>query len=166
MYQTHGISLEACRLPAHVSLKQPFDIPDIAALEGYMAELAHDIQPHEISLTRLQLVETNVAGNPTGILWLEVNETPLLRSLHDRLNRELAERYGNTPAPFDGPDYHFHITVAIGGQPLEVFRDIYRKFQDTPATLPSHVQELALFAYDKRNGEAWDWMTYKVLPLG
>ncbi len=29
MYQRHGISLEISRLPPHISLKQPFDIPDV-----------------------------------------------------------------------------------------------------------------------------------------
>ena len=37
-----------------------------------------------------------------GILWLAVQETEVLRQLHNRLNQELAQRFGNTQANYDG----------------------------------------------------------------
>jgi len=40
-----------CCLPPHISLKQPFNVADLAALEAYMSELASSIQPFEIRLT-------------------------------------------------------------------------------------------------------------------
>lgn len=165
IHQTYRTGIDICRLPPHISLKQPFDIADVAALESYMAELAEGIRPFEVSLPTLQLVATTIAGRPSGILWLDVEETPRLRQLHNRLNQELAVRFGNTKADFDGSSYHFHMTVTMGGQPLEVYRKIYQEFGDPPVGLRYEVHELAMFVYDQGADQLWDYMTYKILPI-
>jgi 2'-5' RNA ligase len=137
-------------LPPHVSLKQPFRIADLLALEEYMAGLARSIAPFEITLTALQ-----VQGTDEGILWADVEETATLRQLHDRLNRELHERFGATEALFDGPDYHFHLTVIMGGRPADVYRQFLREYGDPRLGLRFTARELAMFVYDE-----------PILPLG
>ncbi len=155
-----------CRLPPHISLKQLFEIEDAARLEDYMHEFARTIRPFEIKCTELQLVPITFAGMETGILWLDVQETDPLRQLHDRLNRELAQRFGNTQAAFDGPAYHFHMTVMMGGQPIVVYRKVYDEISERAVNLSFTANELAMFVYDEPLSLDGDCMTYKILPVG
>jgi 2'-5' RNA ligase len=155
-----------CRLLPHVSLKQLFEIEDVTKLEDYMGEFAPTIRPFAIKCTELQLVSTTFAGIETGILWLDVQESDSLRQLHDRLNRELAQRFENTRAAFDGAEYHFHITVMMGGQPIEVYRRAYDEMTERAVNLEFIANTLAMFVYDEPLGLNGEYMTYKILPVG
>ena len=105
------------------------------ALESYMSELAGSTPPFEVHLNQLQLIKTEIDHAETGILWLDVQETASLRELHIRLNQELATRFENTQAAFDGADYHFHMSIAIGGQPWEVYQRAFEELAATPDNL-------------------------------
>lgn len=155
-----------CRLLPHVSLKQLFEIEDVARLEAYIDEFAQTIHPFEVRCSELQLIPTVIEGLETGILWLDVEESDTLRQLHDRLNRELAQRFENTHAPFDGPEYHFHMTVMMGGQPLDVYRKIYAEISERAVDLSFIADTLAMFVYDDPLSLNGEYMTYKILPLG
>lgn len=165
IHQKYRTGIDVCRLPPHISLKQPFDISDLDVLSEYMTELAQGLEPFEMLLTHLELVETTMDGLHTGILWLNVQETEFLRGLHERVNHELTARFGNVPAEFDGADYHFHMTVAIGGQPIETYREILDEFKDRLVNLACTVQEMVMFAYDERTAVNAGYMTYRILPL-
>jgi 2'-5' RNA ligase len=154
------------RLPPHISLKQPFAMADLAALEAYMAELAATIPPFTAHLTELQLEIGNFKGMEYGVLWLAVQETEMLRQLHKRLNEELTQRFGNTQANDDGPDYQFHMTVMMGGQPVEVYRKLYDEIAEHTVNLHYPVKELAMFVYDEPMGPQGEYLTYKILPIG
>jgi 2'-5' RNA ligase len=164
IHQKYHVGLEASRLPPHVSLKQPFAISDLAALETYMREFAGSLPAVEVRLGQLQLVPAASEGLDTGILWFDVQETERLRLLHNRLCNELAMRFGDTQAPFDGKDYHFHLTIALGAQPYSVYQAMYDEISSTPAPAPYLAQELALFVYDESERNP-SYMTYKILPL-
>jgi 2'-5' RNA ligase len=155
-----------CSLPPHVSLKQPFRVTDLAALEDYMAELAGSIEPFEISLTELQVDGMVLERTEYGILWVNVHETEYLRGLHDRVNRELSQRFGETQANFDGPEYRFHLTVTLGGQPIDVYRRFLREIADPAIDLRFTARELAMFVYDEPMGPNGEYLSYKVLPIG
>jgi hypothetical protein len=45
VHQTYRVGLAGSQLPPHVSLKQPFSIPDLAAIEAYFDQLAQSIEP-------------------------------------------------------------------------------------------------------------------------
>ena len=166
VHRKYHTGIDVTRLPPHISLKQPFDISDLALLEDYMFELAGSISPFEVTLTGLQIVPAKTGELDSGILWIEVQETELLRGLHGRLNHELEQRIGNAQASFDGAAYHFHMTVAIGGQPFEVYQKILDEFSGRVMNLRSTVQELALFGYDDEASLDKGYLTYMVLPLG
>lgn len=166
MHQKYHTGITHCRLPPHISLKQPFQVTDLAALEGYMAELASTIQPFVLHLTELQVVPLAFAGHDYGILWVDVQETDYLRQLHERINMELRQRFGNTHADYDGSAYHFHMTVMMGGQPLEVYRRFYTEIADPRVNQLYTARELAMFVYDEPMGPQGDYLTYKILPLG
>ncbi len=166
IHQKYRTGTGICRLLPHVSLKQLFEIEDVAWLEAYMHEFVQTIHPFEVRCTELQLVPTTIEGMETGILWLDVEESDSLRQLHDRLNRELAQRFGNTQAPFDGPGYHFHMTVMMGGQPLDVYRKIYDEISERVVNLSFIADTLAMFVYDEPLSLNGECMTYKILPIG
>jgi len=166
IHQKYRTGIDVCRLPPHISLKQTFDISDLDLLSEYMTELAGSIQPFQAHLTHLELVNATIDGLDSGILWLNVQETEFLRGLHNRLNEELTARFGNVPAEYDGADYHFHMSVSIGGQPIEIYHKILDEFKERLVNLPCMVRDLVMFVYDERSDVNAGYMTYKILPLG
>jgi 2'-5' RNA ligase len=166
IHQKYRTGTGICRLLPHVSLKQLFESENLSRFEAYMHAFTQTIRPFEVKCTELQLVPTTFAGLETGILWLDVQETPYLRELHDRLNRELAQRFVNTQAFFDGPAYHFHMTVMMGGQPIEVYRWMFAEISERVVNLSFTANLLALFVYDEPVGLNGDYMVYKILPIG
>jgi len=166
IHQTYRTGISICRLPPHISLKQTFEVSDLIALETYMNGLARSISPFNINLTELQLIPIDIDGIETAILWIDVQETEFLRQLHDRINLELEQRFQNTQAYADGANYHFHMSVAIGRQPTEVYHTIFDKIPDRVVNLQYTVHELAMFVYDEPIGLESSYMTYKVLPVG
>jgi 2'-5' RNA ligase len=166
LHQKYRTGTRHASLPPHISLRQPFRIKDIVELEGYMAELAGSIHPFEAKLTELQIEPLLHEGIEYGILWIDVQETEYLRSLHNRAIVELSQRFGYTQAAFDGNDYHFHMTVNMGGQPIDVYRKFLGEIPETELNLSFTVRELALFVYDEPMGPAGDYLSYKILPIG
>lgn len=166
IHQKYQTGIDVTRLPPHISLKQPFDVPDLNLLEKYMTELAEGIAPFDVKLTELQLIDTTIAGLDTGILWLNVHETEILRQLHNRVNQELTMRFENVQAAFDGLGYHFHMTVAIGNQPIETYRQIRDEFSGRLTNLQYTVQELVMFVYDEMYAMNAGYMTSMILPIG
>jgi hypothetical protein len=47
-------------------------------------------------------------GAAFGILWLDVQESEMLRYLHNRINLDLLHQFNDTHADHDGQLYHFH----------------------------------------------------------
>ena len=166
IHQKYRTGTSICRLLPHVSLKQLFEIEDVTKLASYMDEFASTVRPFAIKCTGFELRSMNLAGMETGILWVDVQETAYLRRLHDRLNQELDQRFGNTQAPFDGAGYHFHMTVMMGGQPIEVYRGVYDGITERTVNLEFMANTLAMFVYDEPLGLNAEYMTYKVLPIG
>lgn len=166
IHQKYRPGTDVCRLPPHISLKQPFVIADTVPLEEYMDELAKSITPFDVHLTELQVIPVLFEGREFGLLWLDVQETEYLRRLHDRINQELAQRFENTQADFDGPSYHFHMTVMMGGQPIDVYRKLYNEISERRINLRYIVRELAMFVYDEPMDPNGEYLTYRILPIG
>lgn len=145
-------------LPAHISLKQPFEIgEDLNALEGYLAKFSTDVAPFPIHLGEFYVWET--------VFGVQVQETYPLHDLHDRLNRELPARFGDISAPFDGDAYRFHLTIATGGAIPEVYQEIYATHGDGAFPTVFTAREVAAFVYAESRPGAWEYMVYTVLPL-
>jgi len=166
IHQKYRTGIDVCRLPPHISLKQTFDISNLDSLSDYMTELAGSIEPFQAQLTHLELIDANIDGLESGILWLNVEETESLRGHHNRLNEKLTTRFGNVPAEYDGADYHFHMSVAIGGQSIETYRRILDEFKGRLVNLQCIVRDLVMFVYDERTAVNAGYMTYMILPLG
>lgn len=166
IHRKYRTGIDVTCLPPHISLKQPFDIADLDALKKYMIDLAETIPPFDVQLTELQLVNITMDGLDTGLLWLNVQETKLLRRLHNRVNRELAARFENTQAAFDGSEYHFHMTVAMGNQPVETYQQALNEFSGRLINLQYTIREIVMFVYDELASLSGGYMTYMILPIG
>jgi 2'-5' RNA ligase len=166
IHQKYRTGTHHAALPPHVSLKQPFNVSDLPALERYMDELANSIQPFEVTLTELQAVPIIFDGMEYGILWVDVEETEILRELHNRLNHDLNLRFGDTPADFDGDAYRFHMTVMMCGQLMEICRKYQSDIQLSRIDLRYTARELAMFVYDEPMGPHGDDLCYRIVPLG
>jgi 2'-5' RNA ligase len=154
------------RLPPHVSLKQPFAISDLDALEEYMDELAPAIEPFELELTTLELRSITHQGRDYGLLWIAVRENPTLRALHNKLNQDLSQRFGDAPADFDGDEFLFHMTVMMGGQAIGVYRAAFAEIASKEVNLRYTASRVAMFLYDEPMGPHGEYLTYKILPIG
>ena len=106
----YGFNLRVLRLPAHVSLKQPFVVNDFERFEKYIEEFARRTEPQPLRLEGFRCWGDEDEGGVAA----HVIETPGLRQLHTQLNVELAQTFGETQADYDGDAYRFHLTVAIG----------------------------------------------------
>jgi 2'-5' RNA ligase len=167
IHQKYRTGTRHASLPPHISLKQPFPISDLPALEKYMDELACSIQPFEVILDELQIVPVPFDKyTEYGILWISIAETEVFRGLHNRINADLQQRFEDTSANFDGEAYHFHMTVMMGGQLM----DIYQKFHDDIPNLKVNLRytakELAMFVYDEPMGPHSDYLCYRIMPIG
>lgn len=159
----HKIGLLGSLLPAHVSLKQPFQITSLHAVEAFFDEWAASIEPFDVRFAGLGFPYLEQAG--IGIVWFDVEETGVLRTLHDRLDTELAGRFEHTEAPFDGPQYHFHATVALGPWSLEVHEKLVSQYQGRPLSSGFQVREVAMFYYAADDIAPGTFTAYKILPL-
>ena len=166
-HQKYRTGTRHVSLPPHISLKQPFPVTDLPALERYTGELADSIQPFEVTLDEIQIVPIPFDKYlEYGIMWVNITESETLRGLHNRINENLRSLFGETSAMFDGESYNFHMTIMMGGQLM----DIYRKFQDempcSKINLSYTVREMALILYDEPMGPNGDNLCYKIVPLG
>jgi 2'-5' RNA ligase len=164
-FQYHTGTIDA-RLPPHVSLKQPFAISDLDALEQYMHELAQRIAPFEVELTKLELRSITHQERDYGLLWIAVQENPTLRALHNKLNLELSQRFGDARADFDGEEYFFHMTVMMGGQATDVYQTAFAEIAHKEVNLRYTARHLAMFVYDELMGPHGEYLTFKILPFG
>lgn len=165
IHRKYHTGIDICRLPPHVSLKQPFNIADLDALETYGLEFAKTISPLEIKLTELELIEMSTDQMQTGLLWMNVQESEFLRGLHNCLHEELTARFGDVTAPFDGLEYHFHMTVAMGNQSFEIYQKAHHEFSDRLKDIRFVAHEIGLFVYDEHDEANASYIIYQILPL-
>ena len=158
-----GVPFYASLLPVHISLKQPFAFEDMAALEDYCDGMAASLRPFEVRLDRLYYTE----WNGYAILGINAVETPTLRGLHERLNRELAGLFADTRAPHDGSEYHFHLTVEMGptGEPNR-FKEYFDSLRDKALDLRFTARALGVFFYPQSSGQPQTFIHYRTCQLG
>lgn len=159
--EAYGSGLRWPRLPAHISLKQPFVCADLRPMEEYFVELAQRIEPFQVDIRKLQYIPPK--SHSSGVIWLDVKETPHLRGLHERMNEELAVRFGPCPALFDGDAYHFHMTVALCCGPAPEPEKL-NPFLKKPVAFSYMVRDLAMFVYIEEAGQC-EYMVYRIERL-
>ena len=117
----HGkMGFEMARLPQHISLKQPFRIESLEAMEEFFDEFAKTLSPFQVDFVDMDLFPSNVLGKVNSeCMILRVKETQQLVEAKQKLNEDLFEKFGPCPAEHDN-DYVFYMTFAIGGASFEI----------------------------------------------
>lgn len=163
----YGFGLMVLRLPAHVSLKQPFIVNDFERFERYFEVFARNIEPQPLRLDGFEFW----GSEEYGVVVVHVAPSPRLRQLHAQLNAELQQEFGETQADFDGDDYEFHLTIAIGAFQPDLLPQLKNDIADWKLEEVTVSSRLAMFIYEESTRPdplygVREYGTYKVLPLG
>ena len=165
MHQKYQVGFTAASAPPHISLKQPFSINNLATAEHYFDEFVASIKPFEITFNKIELKFVPENNQEKGILWLAVAPNNSLIDLHNRLNHELAQRFENTQADFDGPAYQFHATLAVGTHLSEIGPKLYAEYHDLTINLNYKVKHVLLFYKENDKDPIRDFIAYKRLAV-
>jgi 2'-5' RNA ligase len=163
----YGFGLNVLRLPAHVSLKQPFVVNDFERFEKYFEAFAKHTEPQQLKLDGFLFWD----NAEQGVVVVRVADTPRLRQLHSQLNVELEQEFGETQADFDGDAYEFHLTVAIGAFQVDLLPHLQNDIAAWKLEEVTVSSRLAMFIYEEsaRPDPLYgvrEYGTYMVLPLG
>ena len=159
------LGFEMTRLPFHVSLKQPFMINNLNEVEDFFDEYASKLKPVELHFEELVSWENNVFGYDSGVIALRAEKTEELVNLHNELNRKLEESFGACPAVFDGDEYQFHMTIAIGGAPFSEYKKVGEELRKKDFNFRGVFNELALLYYDSDDYRPGTYYCYKRMTL-
>ncbi len=159
------MGFEMARLPQHVSLKQPFVIPDLKRMETLFDEYVKKISPFDIEFTDIDIFPSNVLGGvDSGCLSLRVKTTQQLVDAQKMLNDQLYWAFGPCPAEHDN-DYIFHMTFAIGGADYESYRLAYNELINMNFRNTFRFGKLGLLYYDDDNIIPGTYFCYKVCKI-
>ena len=162
----HGkMGFEMARLPQHVSLKQPFAIPDLENMEAFFDRFAKELSPFDIEFVDMDVFPSNVLGGAdSGCMSLRAKETPQLVDAQKRLNEELYKMFGPCPADHDN-DYVFHMTFAIGGADYESYQRAYDELKKSDYHQTFRFNKLGLLYYDDDNITPGTYFCYKICDI-
>jgi len=163
---SYGFSLRVLRLPAHISLKQPFVVDDFENFERYFDRLASRIERQDLRFDGYRFW----GDADEGVVAVHVEPNRRLRELHALLNDELTEQFGDVRANFDGEDYEFHLTVAIGSSDAGQVAQLKEEIAKWTLINPIQAVELAMYIYEEsaRPDSLYgmrEYGVYKTLPL-
>ena len=160
-----GMGFEMARLSQHVSLKQPFSIPDLDAMEEFFDGFVKELSPFDIEFLDVDVFPSNVLnGELSGCMSLRVKETSQLVDAQKRLNEGLYEKFGPCPAEHDD-DYILHMTVAIGGAGFEAYERAYDALVKQDYKKKFRFNKLGLLYYDDDNIKPGTYFCYKVCDI-
>jgi len=141
------LGFEACRLPFHVSLKQPFEIKNLNSIEEYFDCFVKSIRPVTVHFTELDLYKANIMGNDSGVLSLKAERTWQLDDLQKTFFTELNEKFGECKAEHDD-DYVFHMTISYGLAPASQYEKVFNELKNDNYNIESVFNQLGLLYYE------------------
>jgi len=163
------------RLPAHLSLKQPFAVESLSEVERAIDRLAGELAPIRVTLGAVE-VQPPSPGSPEAVVWVGVDPEPSLLELERRLDGALATDVGVSPTavslpalgaapsppataiamPFVSEAYRFHVTLGFLPTTSLGEEAALPLLAGATATFP----ELAVFVYDGLPRAGWQCMLY------
>ena len=163
----YGFNLNDLRLPAHVSLKQPFVVNDFERFVTYFEEFARHTEPQKLELDGFIFWD----NEEYKVVVVRVAASPRLRQLHSQLSAEQEREFGETHADFDGDDYEFHLTVALGAFQAELLPQLEKDIATCKMNEVTLSSKLAMFIYEESTRPnplygVREYGTYKISPLG
>jgi len=164
--EKYHTGLVASLLPQHISLKQAFEVNKIEEVEKYFDGLAQEIIPFEITFSKIDSITFTKGNSEIAILWMDTEENQQLRNLHNKINKDLMEQFGIMLLGPDGEKFHFHSTLIYGGQPVDIFKKIYRELDNKIINLKFIPKEMVMFYSPDKESVPSTYITYKILPIG
>lgn len=164
-HRKSDLGFEMTRLPHHVSLKQPFHIDDLNEIEKYFDEFVKTLKPLTVKLKYLKCFPNSVFGYDSGVMMMVAEKSNELVELHSRLNIELEERFGGCTADFDGDEYTFHMTIAIGGKPFEDYQKALTLLGQKEYNMEVAFNQLGLLYYDDDSIKPGTYFCYKKIEF-
>lgn len=159
------MGFEMARLPQHVSLKQPFVIPDLESMEVFFDGFAKKLCPFDIEFVDIDVFPTNVLGGvESGCMSLRAKETSQLVEAQKSLNEGLHKIFGPCPAEHDN-DYVFHMTFAIGGADYASYQKAYNVLTKSDYKQTFRFSKLGLLYYDDDNITPGTYFCYKICDI-
>ena len=71
-----GMGFEMARLPQHVSLKQPFSIPDLDEMESFFDSFAKELEPFDIEFVGIEVFPSQVlGGQSSGVMMMQAKSS-------------------------------------------------------------------------------------------
>lgn len=163
-HRAGNVGFEMARLPHHISLKQPFKISKLDAVETIFDEFVKEVNTITVPLLELDCFPSNVFGYASGVLSIRAESTPQLVAMQKKLFELLESRLGPCPAEHDS-DYVFHMTIAIGGAPYENYEKAYRELKKQDFHKEFRFDRLGLLYYDDDNIKPGTYFCYKIAQL-
>lgn len=164
-HQYGNVGFEMARLPQHVSLKQPFIIPNLEDMELFFDEFVNELSPIDIEFVDIDLFPSNIIGGiSSGVISLRVKSTPQLITTQKVLNEKLYNQFGPCPADHDN-DYIFHMTIAIGKADFEKYKTAYNKLKKEDYKKVFTFNKIGLLYYDDDNINPGTYFCYKICDI-
>jgi 2'-5' RNA ligase len=128
----------------HITLKMGFDVTDIAPFEALLEKIASEVRPFEITVRTFNSFEE-------GILFLDVEPSSALEELRQQILAELSAKHGIKPLEIEGPQFHFHVTLADGFTRHQ-FDELKKSHIPRKVEIKFTARQLALFCH---TGSHW-----------
>ena len=133
-----GFEHSAFTLPSHISLKISFFVEDevYPRVIETLLDYYKTVKPFFVDAECIE-IENN-------IVWLRMNETPILNQIHNDLDRILLEKHEIMPHPFD-LNFKFHSTLFLDSD-KEKIEMAYNRIQDAKFPLSLCANKLIIGA--------------------
>lgn len=151
------------RLPPHLSLEQPFVVPDTSAIERYLEQLAASSPKVSVLLAGVEQRLASPHG-PEAIVWVAVQPSEALLTLHERLDADLGSASPEPRIPLEEERHRFHLT--LGFLPAWIPELDVAALSAELAGIEVTFAEAALFLYDGLPRAGWQSMLYRRVRLG
>lgn len=98
-----NVNEQSFTLPQHISLKTSFNVSNYQEVIDFMKEILKDFTNTKIKIINISKIN--------GVIWFEIEENKVLRSIHELLNTKLYDKFNIPEIKFDGKNFKFHSTI-------------------------------------------------------
>lgn len=150
----HQLSILPGRQYPHITFKSPFKVHDIERYVAYFDSLAGQTRPFEIKLG-------GIGSFGKEILYLDVADSPDLDQLHQKVIREMEEKFDIKPDQVEGVHVRFHATICKPQTP-DVFDEARKLLERDPREFTFQARDIGIFYH---LGGEHSWIVYRQTPL-
>ena len=137
----------ALKLPAHITLKMPSNIPkeEEQLLTRSLQELADQITVFDVELSGFDYFKS-------GVIFVKCADHEPIIEVHKKLEKVLSQKLGDTKKE-DPSRFYPHMTIASRDLSPEFFGKAWAEFKNREFQASFEAENFFLF---KHNGKTWD----------